>query len=183
MIRPAAVVDKYQTVAFDRNRYSVPRPFAFQAVTVKGYVDRVAIVAGGQVVATHKRSLVPGPPILDPLHYLPTLGRKPGALDHAPVYRDWKLPACFTAFRTELEEHYGATAGTRRFVQVLQLLVDHPLDRVCRAVEDCRRRATDQCRRGDPAERTLAACESQTHRPVVLDHGADRHAAGQRAAP
>ena len=57
VIRPAAAVDKYQTVAFDRNRYSVPRPFAFQMVTVKGYVDRVVIVAGGQVVATHARSL------------------------------------------------------------------------------------------------------------------------------
>src|SRR5207249_224859 len=30
VIRPAAPVDKYQTVAFERNRYSVPRPFAFQ---------------------------------------------------------------------------------------------------------------------------------------------------------
>ena len=163
VIRPAAVVDKYQTVAFDRNRYSVPRSFAFQAVTVKGYVDRVTIVAGGQVVATHKRSLVPGPPILDPYHYLPTLGHKPGALDHAPVYRDWKLPACFTAFRTELEEHYGATAGTRRFVQVLQLLVDHPLDRVCRAVENCRRQQLISADAVIQQTRTLAACESQTH--------------------
>ena len=65
VIRPAASVDKYQTVAFDRNRYSVPRPYAFQLVTVKGYVDRVVVVAGGQVVATHKRSLQPGPPILE----------------------------------------------------------------------------------------------------------------------
>ena len=77
VIRPAASVDKYQTVAFDRNRYSVPRPFAFQLVTVKCYVDRIVIVAGGQVVATHKRSLKPGPPILDPIHYLPTLAHKP----------------------------------------------------------------------------------------------------------
>ena len=36
VIHPAAPVDKYQTVAFDGNRYSVPRPFAFQVVTVKG---------------------------------------------------------------------------------------------------------------------------------------------------
>ena len=41
--------------------------------------------------------------ILDPIHYLATLGRKPGALDHAPVFRDWKLPACFADFRTALE--------------------------------------------------------------------------------
>jgi transposase len=164
VIRPAASVDKYQTVAFDRNRYSVPRPFAFQSVTVKGYVDRIAIVAGGQVVATHKRALVPGPPILDPLHYLPTLGHKPGALDHAPVYRDWKLPACFTTFRAELEEHYGATTGTRRFVQVLQLLVDHPLDRVRRAVENCQRQQLISADAVIQQTRTLAARESQTRR-------------------
>jgi transposase len=164
VIRPASSVDKYQTVAFDRNRYSVPRPFAFQSVTVKGYVDRITIVAGGQVVATHKRALAPGPPILDPLHYLPTLGHKPGALDHAPVYRDWKLPACFTAFRAELEEHHGATAGTRRFVQVLQLLVDHPLDRVRRAVEHCLRLELISADAVIQQTRTLAACESQTRR-------------------
>jgi transposase len=164
VIRPAASVDKYQTVAFDRNRYSVPRPFAFQSVMVKGYVDRIVIVAGGQVVATHKRSLMPGPPILDPLHYLPTLGHKPGALDHAPVYRDWKLPACFTAFRTELEQHYGAIAGTRRFVQVLQLLVDHPLERVRQAVESCRRQQLFSADAVIQQTRTLAACESQTRR-------------------
>ena len=111
VIRPAAQVDKYQTVAFDRNRYSVPRPFAFQMVTVKGYVNRVVIVAGGQVVATHMRSPLPDTLVLDPIHYLTTLGRKPGALDHAPVYRDWKLPACFAEFRAELEEHHGAVAG------------------------------------------------------------------------
>ena len=57
MTDPAVGVDKYQTVAFDRNRYSVPRPFAFRTVTVKGYVDRVVIVAEGQVVATHPRCI------------------------------------------------------------------------------------------------------------------------------
>ena len=57
VIRPAVGVDKYQTVAFDGNRYSVPRAFAFEMVTVKGYVDRVVITAHGQVVATHTRSL------------------------------------------------------------------------------------------------------------------------------
>ncbi len=137
VIRPAAPVDKYQTAAFDCNRYSVPRPFAFQMVTVKGFIDRVVIVAAGQVIATHARSLQRGTLILDPIHYLATLGRKPGALDHTPVYRDWKLPACFAVFRSELEAHHGAEAGARRFVRVLQLLGEHPLDRVRRAVEAC----------------------------------------------
>ena len=88
--------------------------FAFRMVAVKGYVDRVAIVAEGAVVATHARCSPKQTLVLDPLHYLATLGRKPGALDHAPVFRDWTLPACFADFRTELEGLHGAMAGARR---------------------------------------------------------------------
>src|SRR4051795_10018343 len=135
VIKPAVAVDKYQTVAFDCNRYSVPRRHAFEMVTVKGYVDRVAIVAKGQVVATHERSLAKQTMILDPLHFLAALDRKPGALDHAPVFRDWKLPACFGGFRGELEGLHGAMSGSRRFVQVLQLLGEHPMSRVTQAIE------------------------------------------------
>jgi transposase len=137
VIRTDASVDKYQTVAFDCNRYSVPRPVAHQLVTVKGYVDRVVIVAAGQAIATHMRSLLRDQLILEPIHYLATLGRKPGALDHAPVFRDWKLPACFATLRAELERLHGSEAGARRFVRVLQLLGEHPLDRVRRAIEAC----------------------------------------------
>ena len=136
-IRPAVVVDKFQTVAFDCNRYSVPRRYAFEMVTVKGYVDRVVIVAKGQIVASHLRCLRKQEMILDPIHYLATLGRKPGALDHSAVFRDWKLPACFTDMRAELERIHGAMSGSRRFVQVLQLLGEHPMSRVSQAIEAC----------------------------------------------
>jgi transposase len=139
VIRPAVAVDKYQTVAFDGNRYSTPRAFAFQMVTVKGYVDRIAIAARGQVVATHPRCLEKGRMILDPIHYLATLGHKPGALDHSPVFRDWELPACFAEFRRELEHSHGAMGGSRDFVRILQLLVEHPVSRVSRAIDACRR--------------------------------------------
>lgn len=139
VIRPAAQVDKYQTVAFDCNRYSVPRPFAFQMVMVKGFVDQVVIVAAGQVIATHKRSLRKGTLVLNPIHYLAALGRRPGALDHSPVFQEFDVPDCFHTFRATLEEVHGTEAGARRFVKVLQLLVEHPLDRVRRAVEACQR--------------------------------------------
>jgi transposase len=137
VIHHAAAVDKYQTVAHDSNRYSVPRSFAFQTVTVKGYVDRVVIVSGGQAVAQHARSHQRNALVLDPLHYLATLDRKPGVLDHAPVFRDWELPACFAAFRAALGREYGSSAGGRRYARVLQLLVDHPLARVREAIELC----------------------------------------------
>jgi hypothetical protein len=162
VVRPAVAVDKYQTVAYDNNRYSVPRPFAFRMVTVKGYVDRVVIAAEGGVVATHKRSTLKQTMILDPVHYLATLGRKPGALDHAPVFRDWKLPACFADLRAALEGHHGAAGGSRRFVRVLQLLGEHPLTRVRQAVEECRRADLDSAEAVIQRTRTLAAVEDAT---------------------
>ena len=122
--------------------------------------------------------------VLDPLHYLATLGRKPGALDHAPVFRDWKLPACFAAFRAELEQHHGAMAGARRFVRVLQLLGEHPLARVRQAVEACRREQLHQCRGRHPADALagrlrVAGASLDRRRTIGADHGA----AGPRAAP
>jgi transposase len=138
VIPPPVVVDKQQTAAFDTNRDSVPRSFAFQMVTVKGYVDQVVIVAGGQEIARHARSHARHTMVLDPLHYVAALGRKPGAFDHAPVFRDWKLPACFAAFRAELERAYGPAAGGRRFASILQLMLEHPMARVADAIETCR---------------------------------------------
>ncbi len=137
VLKSAVAVDKYQTVAFDSNRYSVPRAFAFQAVSIKGYVGRVVIVAHGQVVATHERSFEKKTMILDPIHYLAALGRKPGALDHAPVFRDWKLPACFPGYRAQLERFHGAMGGARRFVRILQLMGEHPMPRVSQAIDAC----------------------------------------------
>ena len=182
MIRPAVAVDKYQTVAFDSNRYSVPRRFAFQMVTVKGYVDRVVIVAKGQVVATHERSLAKQTMILDPLHYLATLGRKPGALDHAPVFRDWKLPACFADFRAELERLHGAMAGSRRFVRVLQLLGEHPMSRVSQAIEACRRDQLHSAEAVIQRTRSLAAIEAAKRDAEVAFRSA-RRASSRRPAP
>ncbi|HKB41538.1 MAG TPA: IS21 family transposase [Gemmataceae bacterium] len=136
-IQQAAVVDKYQTVQFDNNRYSVPRACAYRAVMVKGYIDKVEVADGRSVVAVHRRSYGKNEQVLDPLHYLATLGRKPAALDHAPVMRDWNLPASFLTLRGSLEQRHGPHAGARQYIRVLQLLAEHPLLRVQQAVEAC----------------------------------------------
>lgn len=166
-LRQAAVVDKYQTVQFDKNRYSVPRICAYRTVTVKGYVDRVEVVDGAAVVARHSRSYAREEQILDPLHYLVTLGRKPAALDHAPVMRDWRLPASFTQLRQMLEQRHGATAGARQYIRVLQLLAEHPLARVQQAVEACKAPEAAQ------AERIVAMVQRLADRdagvPVSLE--------------
>lgn len=139
VIHPAQV-DKYQTVRFDDNRYSVPRRWAFRPVSVKGYVDRVVVVADGQVIASHPRSYGRRGQVLDPLHFLSVLERKPAALDHAPVYRDWHLPPAFPALRQALEGRLGAGTGCRQYIRVLQLLAHHPQDRVEQAIALCRDR-------------------------------------------
>jgi transposase len=123
----AGAVDKYQTVAFDGNRYSVPRRWAFRPVTVKGFIDRVDLVADGRVVASHARCYGKHERVLNPLHFLAILAEKPATLDHAPVYRDWALPPAFAQLRTRLEADQGVRAGVRQHIRVLQLLARFPL--------------------------------------------------------
>ena len=137
-VRQPAMVDKYQMVRFDNVGYSVPRNVAFEAVTVKGFIDRVEIVHQDTVVATHARSYGKNQEILDPRHYLITLGHRPGALDHSRVLRDWELPEAFTLLRTRLEERHGLRSGVRHFVRVLQLLSDYSVTQVAAAIEQLR---------------------------------------------
>jgi len=134
-------VDKYQTVRFDGNSYSVPRRWAFRAVTVKGYVDRIAVVADGQIIAMHSRCYGRREKVLDPRHFLVILERKPAALDHAPVYRDWQLPATFALLRRDFEARLGSATGARHYIRVLQLLAHHAVDLVERAIHASRTHA------------------------------------------
>jgi hypothetical protein len=105
--------------------------------------------------------------ILEPIHYLAALGKKPGALDHAPVFRDWKLPACFADFRAELERLHGKMSGSRRFVLVLQLLGEHPMARVSRAIEACQRDQLPSAEAVIQRTRSLAAIEAATRGGVT----------------
>jgi transposase len=130
-----AKIDKYQMVRFDQVRYSVPKRYAFQTATVKAYVDRVEIVVANQVVARHQRSYEPGSQVLEPLHYLATLQRRPAALDQAEVFRRWQLPAIFQEMRERLETRHGPLTGRRHYARILELLEQHPLTRVRQALE------------------------------------------------
>jgi transposase len=166
-----AQVDKYQIVRFDCNRYSVPRGCAYRAVTVKGYVDRIEVVDGSRVVACHARVYGRDQQILDPLHYLATLDRRPAALDHAPVLRNWQLPESFTRLRQSLEQQHGRTAGSRQYVRVLQLLTDHTVDRVERAIDACIRRSELQAERiaAEVARLASTAPSDSNPKPSEID--------------
>ena len=59
--------------------------------------------------------------MFDPVHYLPLLERKTGALDQAAPLAGWDLPEEFGTLRRLLESRMGRR-GKREFVQVLRLM-------------------------------------------------------------
>lgn len=133
-IRRSGLVDKYQTVMFETNRYSVPHPAAFAKVTVKAYVERVAIVHKGEVIAEHARSYGRHESFINPMHFVAALSRKPAWLDHVPAMRDWKLPESFERLRQTLRSLHGPRTGDRQYIRVLQLLLRHPASRIDKAI-------------------------------------------------
>jgi hypothetical protein len=121
-------------VRFDRNDYSVPTAFAHHALTVIGGIERVRIVEGTRLVATHPRSWESERTTFDPRHYLALLERKPGALDAARPLGDWELPGCFALLRRRLESGLGHL-GTREFIKVLRLLERSSVGELAGAVD------------------------------------------------
>jgi transposase len=129
--------DKYQTVLFEEVRYSVPRHVAFEAVTVKAYLEQVVLVHKGQVVARHRRCRIAGEQVLDPTHFLAVLERKPAYLDQTRLFKELRLPAAFDALRERFVGEFGQRTGTRHYIRVLRLLGRHSAARVAGAIEAC----------------------------------------------
>jgi hypothetical protein len=80
-------------VRFDTNNYSVPCEYAGKVVSVRIFAERVVIAVDGKSVAEHERGFEKKRYILDPLHYIPLLDRKPGALRNGRPFVEWELPA------------------------------------------------------------------------------------------
>ena len=72
-------------------------------VLVRGYVDEVVVSCGTDVIARHRRSYDRDDFVFDPIHYLPLLERKTGALDQAAPLAGWDLPEEFGTLRRLLE--------------------------------------------------------------------------------
>ena len=97
--RQAGRVSSSSLVRYRTNDYSVPVAYGHRDVLVRGYVDAVVISCGTEVIARHIRSYERDDFVYDPIHYLPLLERKPGALDQAAPLQGWDLPEEFGALR------------------------------------------------------------------------------------
>ena len=140
--RPGRVTSQ-ALVRYKNTDYSVPVTYAHREVMVKASVDEVVIAAGSEEIARHQRSYEAGDFVFDPLHYLPLLEQKVGALDQAAPLQGWNLPNEFATLRRLLEARLSqknrCAAGKREYVQVLRLLETFPVAIVHGAVRDALR--------------------------------------------
>jgi len=72
--------------------YSVPLDYRKREVVAFGYAEEILVRCEGRQIARHDRGFRKGEKVLDPLHYLPALRRKPHLLDHAEAFHNWTLP-------------------------------------------------------------------------------------------
>ena len=127
-------VNSQSLVRYDTNDYSVPVAYGHQDVWIRGYVDRVVIGCGGNVIARHARCYDREDMVFDPVHYLPLIERKINALDQAAPLAEWDLPEEFQTLRRLMEARM-LKMGRREYVQVLRLLETFGMDDLHAAVK------------------------------------------------
>ena len=120
---------------FERDRYSVPSPFANRPVSLRVYAERLVVVAEGEVIAEHARLIThshdrPSRTLYDWRHYLAIVQRKPGALRNGAPFAE--LPAAFKRLQSILLKRLG---GDREMAEVLALVLHHDEQTVLCAVE------------------------------------------------
>ena len=156
-------VTSISMVRYRGNDYSVPVAYAHHEVQIRGYVGEVAIGCGTEEIARHRRSYEKADMVYDPMHFLPLLEQKVGALDQAAPLQGWELPGEFATLRRLLEARMGKK-GKREYVQVLRLLETFEMSHVHGAV----RQALDLGAIGYDAVKHLVLCRVE-RRPPRLD--------------
>lgn len=122
-----ASVSKTCLVRFDNNRYSVDARAVSRPVEIRAYADRLECWQDGQIVGQHERAFGRDKTIFDPLHYIPVLARKPGALRNGAPFKEWELPVPIRRVWRKLERQPG---GDRQMVDILSAVPTDGVDAV-----------------------------------------------------
>jgi hypothetical protein len=167
--RVAVKADKTPDVRFDQNDYSVPHSYVRRTLTVLADPDRLRIVDGQAIVASHPRSDDKGEQIEDPAHLQALVDWKRQARRHratdrltqaAPASRTLLVRAAergsnlgsITASLVQLLERYGASQLDAAILEALERDVPHP-----NAVRLALERRRDDRRQDPPVALTLPA--------------------------
>lgn len=129
-------VDKQSTVTVKGVHYSVPDNLVSQAIPVKLYSEKiVACDSSGKAVAKHERSYRAGDYVVDINHYLNTLMKKTGALEHSEAFH--QLPR---AMQDLFRVHFMSNG--KDFLRLLQYARDNGLgyEEILSAAAEARKR-------------------------------------------
>jgi transposase len=121
-------ISKYSLLKFETNYYSVPDDYPSNKITLKVFVDRIDLVDGNNVIASHSRLYGSGQYSLDITHYLKTMERKPGSV---------KQSKAFAQLHEKLQLMYHKYYGARpeEFIKVLFLIKETSLGGLLYAID------------------------------------------------
>lgn len=157
-------VDKYATITFGTNRYSVPDHLVGTMVFIKIYSEWLKVYDTQGVVCEHKRCYERFAWQIDMNHYLYTLQKKPGAMAGSVALR--QAPQW-------LQDIYAQyfTADSRAFIELLQYCQVHEIsdDLLISSVERLSRQLPSQVM----AEHVMALLGNQDQEVTALSHQPD----------
>ncbi len=141
-----------------------------RSVGPRAYAERVEFWQDGQVVGEHARSFSRDKAIYDPLHYIPVLARKPGAIRNGAPFKDWDLPPAMRRVQRKLGR---VPNGDRQMLDILSIMLTDGLDAVEAACAEALREGVHSsavvlnilARRREPAPpRTIATPDASRRR-------------------
>ena len=86
--RTTARVDRFCTIRFETNNYSVPLAYCAREVSIKASPNRLEIYCSGNLIATHPRSYGKNKSVYTLDHYLPLLENKGRSILYARPVRE-----------------------------------------------------------------------------------------------
>lgn len=112
-----AKVDKYSTISYKKNRYSVPDFLVGRLLDIKIFAEKIDVYFNEEQVCTHKRNYGLQTWTMDINHYLTSLKRKPGAL---------KSSLALNQLSDEVKEIRGKyfSDDAKDFIELLQYCKD-----------------------------------------------------------
>lgn len=128
VIRTTAKVDKFSTIRYANNNYSLSDGFVHKDVEVFVFVNEIVIKHDGKIIGKHIRSYEQGEYILDIMHFKNTFSRKPGALKNSLCLRQSSdlLKIIYNSFFAD---------QPKEFLKMLDLLDEFELSQIRMSIE------------------------------------------------
>jgi len=128
VIRQKGLVDKFCTITYKQNHYSVPDYLVGKEVDVLVFIDEILIKYRQREVARHKRSYENHTYTLDIMHYRETLMRKPGAIKSSLCLKQ----SC-DLLRIIFDKFFAN--DPKEFILLLDMLADYTIHQLKSAIE------------------------------------------------